>query len=95
MKFSKEQLLDWGLPWDPPPGGEIISNKVIDTLRRWSNDFELIFRLPEQPVDTAWLVYYSVGATEQQDEGPWEWEDEIEATLVIRKQKIVDVWEPE
>lgn len=72
---------------------EVLAETLLDS-RRWSLDYELVFRLPDQPEGEAWRVYYSVGATEQQDERAWEYEEEVEATLVRQVLKVVTVWAP-
>jgi hypothetical protein len=85
----------WGLPYEDEAaeGVEVISDRVIGT-RRWSIDHELIFRVPEQPKGQAWMTTYSVGATESQDESPWQYENRIEVTLVREVEKTIKVWEP-
>ena len=95
--FSKEQLdEDFDLPRRPGKerygGCRVISDEICGQ-RRWSTDYCLIFQLDDQPADEAWCVYYSCGSTESQCECPWEYEDEIEATLVRKTKKIVEVWE--
>jgi hypothetical protein len=90
--FSTSDLEAMGLP-EACEGGAIVSDKLADN-NRWSIRHELIFRLPSQPDDEAWLTHYSVGATEQQDERPWEDEDEVDAVLVREVAKLVKVWEP-
>lgn len=51
---------------------ERIENEIYDTSR-WSNHYELIFR--DTNGGHYWKTYYSVGATESQDEDPFEFED--------------------
>ncbi len=90
--FSKEQLRDWGMPHEAPPGGEIVLDEII-YQSRWSIHHRLVFRLEGQPEDEAWQVEYSRGATEMQDEMPWEDDDVVEAELVKREERTVFVWE--
>ena len=81
--FKKAELKALGLP-TRVGGGKgcvVIANDIADQSR-WSIYYDLIFRLDDQPESQAWSTGYSVGATEQQDEAPWENDDEIEATLV-------------
>lgn len=66
---------------------------TINDVSRWSVSHTIIFRTPDQPEDEAWEAYYSVGATECQEESPWEHETEVEATLVKKVTKVVTVWE--
>ena len=93
-KFPAKELLDLGLPGDHDPEEVTVISDTITGHRRWSVDHALIFRLPDQPPGEAWMVDYSVGATESQDEGPWEGETEVKATLVREVEKLVKVWEP-
>lgn len=92
-KFKTAELLEMGMPFMPPKGGRIISDEISGT-RRWSTDHHLIVQFADQMgTDDAWLFWYSVGSTEQQDERPWEYEDETTAQLVHRTTKTVEVWE--
>lgn len=70
----------------------VIEDEIYDT-RRWSIEHALIFQLPDQPEDEAWSVCYSHGATEMQEQGPWDDEEEVEATLMKLVEKTVNVWE--
>lgn len=89
-KFSREYLTE---ELDLPGGEYEIESKVEDTSR-WSIHYGLVFRTPDTPNGFAWETSYSVGATESQDERPWEHEDEVECTLVRRGKMTVDAWEP-
>ena len=81
MKFSKEFLQD--------EGGETVYDKVIGN-RRWSVDHERVFKHEGRYFRTL----YSVGATESQDERPYEYEgDEIECVEVFPVEKKVIVYE--
>lgn len=93
MKFLVSKLKDLGLPSEiDPEDGTIISNEIVDRSR-WSIHYDLTFRLTGMPEDQAWIVGYSRGATESQDERPWQDQDEVDATLVHKVEKIVSVWE--
>ena len=82
MKFSKEFLQD--------DGGETVYDKIIGT-RRWSVDHERVFSYEGR----FYLTRYSEGATESQDERPYEYEDdEIECVEVFPFEKTVTVYEP-
>ena len=82
--FKKDYLLyDLNLP------SNAIEEKVVD-VTRWSIVYEIIFKIE----DKFYSTIYSTGATEQQCEGPWEYEDDIECTEVHEVEKIVKVWEP-
>ena len=77
--FPKQQLIDWGLPYENPAifdkdeniiaEGKIISDKIVDK-HRWSIEREIIFTEPED-TSKVWKTYYSEGSTENQDERPW------------------------
>lgn len=81
MKFKKEFLQ------------EMVGEGVEDTIvehTRWSVVHEAIFEHDGKYYSTN----YSVGATEQQDEAPYEYdEDEIECPEVRRVEKLIFVWE--
>ena len=92
--FKKEYLLDEICILEDPNGFNLIKKEIIDSGRRWSNTWELIIQFPDQVgTDNAWLFYYESGATENCDESPWEFDDEVTATLVKKTQKMVEVWE--
>lgn len=84
-EFTREELLDLGLP------DSAIENKLVDH-GRWSLHYECYFRTDDLPEGYAWQAMYSVGATEQQDERPWQHEETVTATLVRRGQKLVEGW---
>lgn len=80
MIFSKEKLLDilWG------PKENIMENKIYDQSR-WSVYHNMVFKFDGKFYQTS----YSVGATENQDEGPWEYEKEVECVEVAPKEVMV------
>jgi hypothetical protein len=81
--FSKEYLLDLDLP------NNEIQDEIYQT-RRWSVDHSCIF---EDPTDyTFWEVCYSVGATENQYEMPWEYDDEIVGVQVEKRTVTTMKW---
>jgi len=89
MIFSKQTLRD--ILWDNPDDYKTISDKMVDHSR-WSVIHELIFQI----VSTGkyYRTEYSVGATESQDERPWQYEDdEIECDEVVPVEKVVIVYE--
>ena len=57
---------------------------------RWSIVHRAIIKLDEK----FYKVVYQVGATEQQDEGPFEYQKTVECTEVRQVEKLVKVWEP-
>lgn len=66
---------------------------VEDTItghRRWSVDHRAVFEHEGKFCETT----YSVGATESQDERPYQYDqDEIECAEVRKVAKTVEVWE--
>lgn len=89
---DKETVLDtWCLPWDGSEEDQVkvLSDKIVDQSR-WSVIHELIVQIK----DKTYRADYSVGATEQQDESPWQYEDEIEFVEVQQVEKVIKVWEP-
>ncbi len=96
--FTRDELVgEYDLPrrsGTAPAGGCTVISDEIDDTTRWSVLHTLTFRLADQPECAAWSVGYSVGATEQQDESPWEHEPEVTATLMRAVAKTVTVWEP-
>lgn len=89
MKFTKEFLQ--GLAWDDYDEEEvkIVQSELIDTTR-WSLVYEMVFKKDGKYYKTS----YSTGATESQDESPYEYEDdEIECREVFPKEKTIIVYE--
>jgi hypothetical protein len=88
-RFTSKELLDLGLPYECE-GGAILENQITGKSR-WSIVYRVTFRMPDGQM---WQARYSVGATESQSEEPWEYQDEVECSLVHAVQKTVTVWEP-
>ena len=85
--FKKDFLVDeLELPWDD---NIIRRNEIIDTSR-WSTIYELVF----EHEGKHYLTTYSVGATESQDERPWEYENEVECVEVELVPVTVKKWIP-
>ncbi len=92
MKVSREIVYnEWGLPFDDneEEGIKIISDEIVDT-GRWSIHHELIVKIKDKFYKTT----YSIGATEYQEERPWEYDKEVEFTEVKPVEKTVIVYEP-
>jgi len=82
MKFSRSFLQDMD--------GETVEENIVEHSR-WSVRFVRIFRYQGKFYRTA----YSVGATEQQDESPYEYSpDEVECPEVVPVKKLITVYEP-
>ena len=73
-KFDREDLQDMALADHDPEEYQVEVNKITDSNRR-SNLFNMIFK--DIASGKYYLSYYSKGATEMQDESPYECEDEI------------------
>lgn len=83
MIFKSKYLLERGLP------GTAIENKLVSNTR-WS----LIHRIIFEHEGKCYQAYYSEGATEYQDESPWENEDEVRCTEVEQIEVLVREWVP-
>lgn len=89
MKFSKQDLqylacdfLDGGVTGD---GFEVLANHLVG-VARWALLYRLVFEYDEKLYETV----YRVGATEMQDERPFEHDpDEIECVEVERFERTV------
>ncbi|ATO52133.1 hypothetical protein BrL25_19035 [Brevibacillus laterosporus DSM 25] len=67
----------------------MILDQIVDQSR-WSIHHDIIFKWIDGKY---YSTGYSVGATECQDERPWEYENEVECTEVHQVEKMVKVWE--
>ena len=83
--FIKEYLME---ELDLPYGS--LEDEIIDTSR-WSIHHKIVF---EDKDSRKYETFYSEGATECQDESPWEYEDEIECTEVEQREVKVIKWMP-
>lgn len=85
MKFNKlfmQCLADEDIN---PEEGEVVVNEVIETTR-WSIIYYIVFKVDGKYFSSS----YSRGATEMQDESPYEYEgDEIECDEVFPVERIV------
>lgn len=83
--FSKDYLVnELDLPWC-----NTIVDRIINTTR-WSIIHEIVF----ENQGKFYMTTYSEGATECQDEKPWEYDDEIKCTEVELKEVKVKKWVP-
>ena len=89
-----------GLVYDDSPGiekedgtfepyFEVVERKIIDTTR-WSTVHEMIVK--ETQTGRHFLTSYSQGATEGQDEQPFEY-SEPDWVEVSKVEKVIEVWE--
>lgn len=75
-KFSVEYLKEvLNLPEDA------LEERIVDH-NRWSVVYEIIFQDTDGKYYKTW---YSIGATEYQDERPWEYDTEVECIEVHKK----------
>lgn len=87
-RFTKEFLVDeLGLPWEGPVLSDIITDNG-----RWSIYHELVFKNPED--GKCYLCGYSVGATECQDERPWEYDKYVDCTEVEERMVLTPMYVP-
>ena len=68
--------------------GTIVRDEITDNSR-WSIHHFLIFSLDGQ----LYSSQYSEGATEYQDERPWEYEDTVTCTLMQQVERLVTDYE--
>ena len=79
MKLTGEQARDLAYEEaDPEWGLEVESNEQIDS-NRWSSIHRLVVRDKDGKL---WAATYSQGLTENQDESPFEYNNEVEFTAV-------------
>lgn len=92
VKFPKEDLLEL-LDYESGETKEdykVISNELWDN-GRWTLTYKLLFKHKNKVYQT----FYGVGATEYQDERPWQYDGEmIDCTEMERVEKTVFVYEP-
>lgn len=71
--------------WENLDNTEILVDDIIDNSR-WSIMHLFIFKYTDGKI---YETTYSIGATESQDERPWEYEDEVECVEVEPYEKMV------
>ncbi len=76
--------------YEDNPHTEIVRDEIVDHSR-WSIHHKLIFKFTKS--ESFYEAYYSVGATESQDEQAWEYEKYIEVIKVHPVQKTITVYE--
>lgn len=69
----------------------IVVDEQIINHGRWSLICEIIAR--HKPSNRCYRFNFSRGATEQQDEQPFEYEDSVEVPEVKLVERVVKVWE--
>lgn len=66
-------LVDQLISGDSENEIKVISNEIVDKSR-WTVQYELLVKIGEK----FYRTFYERGATEYQDNGPWECDDKIE-----------------
>lgn len=85
MKFNKETLRN--ILYGEESDFIIIKDEIVDNTR-WSIVHDLVFR--QISTDKYYMTDYSVGATEEQDERPFQYAaEEIECDEVEPREKMV------
>jgi hypothetical protein len=84
--FKKDYLVkELGLPDDYDQDKVTVHINEICDSGRWTISYRLVFSID----GIYYQTYYSEGATEMQDESAWEFEDEVECTIVEPKKVTV------
>lgn len=87
--FTKQEMQDLAYEDYDDTLFEVVYDKLIDTSR-WSNIHEIVFKHSGK----FYKSNYSVGATESQDESPYEYEgDVITVREVTPVEKVTIVYE--
>lgn len=90
MKFNKEMLANIAYD-DCPDGFKKVEDNIKETSR-WSVHHTMVFKFEGK----FYTSHYSVGATEMQDESPYEYDGDgegmVECTEVIQVEVPTKVW---
>jgi len=84
MKLTAEEARE--VVWEDHEDFTTIEKKIVDTSR-WSIQYEGIFQ--HTPTGKFYSVDWQIGATEYQDESPFEYEKEVEFTEVAPQEITV------
>lgn len=88
MLFDKRELRE--MVYNNSERLEKVEEWVTSTSR-WSIHYDVVFK--DLETNKHYLSYYSVGATEYQDEEPYEFEsDEVKCKEVVLKEVVVSKW---
>jgi len=86
MKFPKQLLCD--LIYDETDEAELIETEFVE-VSRWSIHYRLVFKIDNK----FYSAPYSKGATESQDESPFEYDpEEIECEEVFPQVRTITVY---
>ncbi|MBA7652745.1 hypothetical protein ES703_60584 [subsurface metagenome] len=75
--------------WEKGEDIEVVYDNTIDNTR-WGIIHEMVFKYN----GVFYMTTYGKGATELQDEAPYEYADKVECTVVVPVEKKVIVYEP-
>lgn len=89
MKIEKQFDRDY-LKWELDLPFSAIEDNVIGNSR-WSIYHEIVFQDRDGKF---YQTCYSVGATEYQEEGPWDDEPVVVCTQVEKREVVVEKWMP-
>jgi len=88
MKFPKQLLCD--LAYDETDEAKLIESELVD-VSRWSIHYRMVFKIDNK----FYSADYRKGATESQDESPFEYDpEEIECEEVFPQARTIIVYEP-
>lgn len=90
MKLSKQEAQE-AIYGDSEDWKRMTLRSITDTSR-WSIYYTQILR--HVPTGKLYEFNWSSGATEQQDESPFEYQDTYEPIEVVATEKLVTVYEP-
>lgn len=83
--FETDALREWDMPWSD----DVVFDEIYDHTR-WSVLHECVFKAPDD--GKFYRVYYSVGATESQDERPWQYDEWVEGAEVELTRVTTEKW---
>ena len=97
--LTREQLEEWGLPYElasemdaDPDGLAIELHREQTDTRRWYSVHRLVFRAPDD--GEPWAVRYFRGLTEYQDQDEWNDEPQVTAVRMEQYERTVTDWRP-
>jgi len=91
MKVNKETAEDI-LNGDSDDWEEVKGTRRITDQRRWVTVEEAIFK--NTKAGKFYRMWWEFGSTEQQDQAPFEYEDEVELREVEEREVLVKQWVP-
>ncbi len=90
MKFAREDLKELAWRYVTDSGLSVVTRDIYDHTR-WSVHYRMVFKFQERYFET----HYSTGATETQDEYPYDYcPDQIECQEVVPQEKTVIEYVP-